>query len=645
MCGIVGYFSDQPNPNLEIALDALKHRGPDDEGIYRTSDGLVGFGHKRLSIIDTSPAGHQPMIDPETGAVLLFNGMIYNYKELREILDAEGAVFAGQSDSEVLLKSLIREGAAILPKLRGIFAFSFYDPQTKTMLLARDSLGIKPLYYQQNDHGVGFGSELKALLKLMPEKIALDHVALYRYLTFIYAPGENSPAMGYKTLGPGCAMTIEAGEITRQWSWYDLPTISPPGKITNLDEALSGVASHFQTAVERQLTSDVPLGAFLSGGLDSSAIVALARKSLPDIQCFTIDTSSDSEGFSDDLPYARKVAKHLNVPLEIICVDANAMIENLEQMVVQMDEPIADPAALNAFYIANRAREMGFKVLLSGAGGDDLFTGYRRHYALTVEKYWSWLPQSIRSGLENGTSKLNQKNSLFRRIRKAFRGASLSDDQRLIEYFRWIDNKNLLGLLSSDFRANISAGDAERPMLEVLKRFENNDDRMDKMLALEQKFFLTDHNLVYTDRMSMAAAIEVRVPFLDEDLVQFASRIPSHFKQKGRVGKWILKKAMEPYLPHEVIYRPKTGFGAPLRQWITGELSEYTNDMLSQTKITSRNLFDYTSVRQLIDDNKSGKIDASYTIFTLLCIEIWCAQYIDKPRERAIGLIASPIPA
>ena len=312
-------------------------------------------------------------------------------------------------------------------------------------------------------------------------------------------------------------------------------------------------------------------------------------------------------------------------------VDSARMASSLEQMVWQLDEPLADPAPLNVLYISRLARDLGIKVLLSGAGGDDLFTGYRRHLALRSESLWSWLPKQLRIHLRQITGQLPTTYPLCRRIRKAFSGAHLDGDARLVHYFRWTDRADLRALYTPAFRAALGDYHPEDPMLTFLSSLPRNMHPIDRMLALEQRFFLADHNLTYTDKMSMAAGVEVRVPFLDIDLVQFAARIPSRYKQRGREGKWILKKAMEPYLPHDVIYRPKSGFGAPLRRWIQGDLRDWLLDNLSHDRLRSRGLFDPLAVQHLIEANEEGKFDASYTLLSLACIEIWCRRFIDCP--------------
>jgi len=377
------------------------------------------------------------------------------------------------------------------------------------------------------------------------------------------------------------------------------------------------------------MVSDVPVGAFLSGGLDSSSIVAFAKEVTPDIRCFSIDTrGANDDGFVDDLPYAKLAAKYLDVPLDIVTIDSHNMANDIEKMIYQLDEPLADPAALNVLYISQLARQQGIKVLLSGAGGDDLFTGYRRHHALQIEKYWDWMPKSVRVTLENVTGNLDTSNNMKRRISKLFSGAGLSSEDRLVNYFRWTNNATLESLFTPELRHEIKDNNPNSVMHDFIEPIITDTTRLDCMLALEQRYFLTDHNLNYTDKMSMAAGVEVRVPFLDKDLVKLASNIPNKYKQRGSAGKWVLKKAMEPYLPEEIIYRPKTGFGVPLRGWIKHELRDLIGDLLSPDSIRKRGLFSPDSVNRLVLDNKSGKIDASYTILSLLCIEIWCRKYL-----------------
>ncbi|HET8898293.1 MAG TPA: asparagine synthase (glutamine-hydrolyzing) [Rhodanobacteraceae bacterium] len=644
MCGIAGSWrSEMGDAGATRSLAALAHRGPDDHGVYRAGGGGVVLLHTRLSIIDLSPAGHQPMLSRDGRVALTFNGEIYNYRELMAELEADGVVFRGHSDTEVLLELYLRDGLAMLPRLNGIFAFAIHDARSGELLLVRDGLGVKPLYYAEFAGGMAFASEIKALLPLMEGGAAtavgdavgfskavagMDAAALERYLTYLWCPGEGTPLQGVRKLPPGTALTVKDGKVVGRHCWYNLP--ARRGVAVDLDarSAIGAVRDALLTAVQRQLVADVPVGAFLSGGLDSSAIVAFAREQVPGLRCFSIESGGGVDaGEADDLPYARRVAQHLGVPLDVVRMDAVQMAADLEQMVWQLDEPLADPAPLNVLYISRLARRHGIKVLLSGAGGDDLFTGYRRHLALRYERCWSWLPASVRRGLAQTTARLDQRSGVGRRLARLFAGAALDGDARLVEYFKWARRADLLPLFTPALRVALAASRAEQPMLDYLAGMPAGTSRIERMLALEQRFFLADHNLIYTDKMSMAAGVEVRVPFLDQDLVELAARIPDRCKQHGRIGKWVLKKAMEPYLPHDVIYRPKTGFGAPLRRWMRHELREMLGDHLSEASLRRRGLFDPAAVQRLIADNDAGRKDAAYTLLSLLCIEIWCRRF------------------
>jgi asparagine synthase (glutamine-hydrolysing) len=630
MCGIAGYLSDPDPAGLSAALTALRHRGPDDAGAFADAERGIGLAHTRLSILDLSPAGHQPMASEAGSLVLVFNGEIYNFRELRTELEERGYSFRGHSDTEVLLNLYRADGEDMLPRLNGIFAFAIWDASEETLFVARDALGVKPLYYSSEDGKFAFASEIKALRHLLPPLQDLDHQALDRYLSFLWCPGDGTPVRAVRKLGPGEGMWVRRGEVQRHFTWYRLPVFGPRPVPLRKSEALSGTVHHLRQAVHRQMVADVPVGAFLSGGLDSSSVVAFAREIDPGVRCFTIESTGGPEaGMADDLPYARTVASHLRVPLEVVRIDATRMAADLESMVEQLDEPLSDPAPLNVLYISRLAREQGIKVLLSGAGGDDLFTGYRRHWAVQAERTWGWLPRPVRKGLEQVTGRLDQRGALRRRLRKLFSGATLQGDARLVHYFRWVDREDLTRLYTPAFRAALGDAAAEDPMLEFLADIPADVGPLDRMLALEQRFFLIDHNLTYTDKMSMAAGVEVRVPFLDLDLVEFANRIPVRLKQRRRVGKWVLKKAMEPYLPKGVIYRPKSGFGAPVRQWMRFELRELLGDILSSASLHRRGLFDPVAVQQLIAANDTGETDASYTLLSLMCIEMWCRSYMD----------------
>jgi asparagine synthase (glutamine-hydrolysing) len=627
MCGIAGFSGTGGSAMLSRMADAIAHRGPDDAGEWISADGDVGLAHRRLAIIDLSELGHQPMTDASGRTVIVFNGEIYNFRELRASLRAEGHAFRGESDTEVLLALYRARGEAMLPLINGIFAFAIYDLNERALLLACDLMAVKPLYFYQGSDGFTFASELKGLLAGGQVRSSLDIKALARYLGFLWSPGGATPRAGVGRLGPAEAVRVKEGRVVNRWQWATPAWREVP---MSSAEAVGKVGEALRTAVHRQMVADVPVGAFLSGGLDSSAVVAMAREVSPGIECFTIDTGRMREtGATDDLPYARQVARHLGVALREVEVDASSMARNIERMIFQLDEPQADPAALHVLYISELARQNGVKVLLSGTGGDDLFAGYRRHHALMREPYWTWMPRSARRLLRWASAQAGRHGA--RRVAKAFSRADASADERLIGYFLWTDTARVLDLFAPDHRAALSADDLSAPLESHLATLAAGLPPLQRMLSLEQRFFLADHNLLYTDKMSMAAGVEVRVPFLDADLVHLANSLPSRLKQRGAAGKWVLKKAMESHLPAEILHRPKSGFGVPLRRWLRHELKEWVGDMLSPDTLRRRGLFDAKAVAALIEEDRAGRIDAAYTILSLVCIEVWCQRFQDEP--------------
>lgn len=635
MCGIAVFSAAAgmalpKTGDLEAGVAALAHRGPDDQGLFVDPDAGVALCHTRLSILDLSTAGHQPMSGSTGETVIVFNGEIYNFRELRAELEAAGQTFKSHSDTEVLLHLYDTHGSDMLPRLNGIFAFAIWDARCQKLLVARDALGVKPLYFTSGAGLFSAASEIKSLQAAGVDLGGINHAAIQRYLTFLWCPGEGTPARAIKKLSPGEAMWVSRGAVESRFTWYRLPVLRLPKRHLDEAAAIRGTTDRLRQAVHRQMVADVPVGAFLSGGLDSSSVVALAREVNPQIHCFTIKaTDGQDSGITDDLPYAVRAASHLGVPLEVVKIDASLMARDLEAMVAQLDEPLADPAPLNVLYISRRAREHGYKVLLSGAGGDDIFTGYRRHRAIRLAPLIDRMPMAWRRAAERFFQSLDQRQAIFRKAAKLLAGATLAGDERLVSFFAWARRTDLEPLYSADFRQEVADSLAAAPLLDFLNHMPAAATDLDRMLALEQRFFLADHNLIYTDKMSMAAGVEVRVPFLDLDLVEFAAGIPDSFKQRGREGKWVLKKAMEPFLPHDVIYRPKSGFGAPLRRWIRCELREFMLELLSADSLRRRGLFNPAAVHALIVRNDSGAIDASYTLLSLMCIEIWCRTFLD----------------
>jgi asparagine synthase (glutamine-hydrolysing) len=640
MCGIAGFSGSYDQALLERMSVAMAHRGPDDSGLFVDQERAVGLAHRRLSIIDVSERGHQPMWDSTRTVAIVYNGEIYNFAELRRQLIEDGYTFRSQSDTEVILNLYLRDGDKMLEGLNGIYAFALWDTRTDSLLVARDGFGVKPLYYAQTKLGVVFASELKSLLQDPTIDRAIDTRSVRDHLIYLWCPSPRTMLRSVKKLPPGHAMRVRRGEVVRQWQFYDLPYDQelvdwPAG------DAVVQVRKYLTRAVERQLVSDVPLGAFLSGGLDSSSIVALAQRKLSGqrLQCFTIGfkgKEARAEGMERDLHYARRVSDHLGVDLSTVWVGSE-MVDELPGMIFHLDEPQADPAPINALFISRLAREHGVKVLLSGAGGDDVFTGYRRHYAHQLERYWAWLPLSARTELRKLSERMPPTSQWSRRFSKAFRYADLDGDARIESYFHWIPPSVIDSVFSAATRADL---DGERSTLvgEALAKLPSSVLSLNRMLHLEGRFFLADHNLNYVDKVSMASGVEVRVPLIDRELVSLAARLPLRFKQRGRIGKWVLREAMKPYLPRDVLYRKKAGFGAPLRHWLRDDLRPLVDDVLSERSLRDRGIFDPAGVRRLIALNDERKLDATYPIFGMICIELWCRMFIDRPApERLVA--------
>lgn len=628
MCGIAGFQGRKPAELLTRMADAIQHRGPDHLAIHHLPDNRTGLAHARLSIIDLSSASNQPLWDVTHSHCIVFNGEIYNYKSLRDSLITKGYRFNSSGDAEVLLNLYKEYGLDFLSRLNGIFAFAIWCEQDKTLFVARDQMGVKPLYYSEPQTGFVFSSEIKSLLCDQSISREIDRAAISLYLQYLWCPSPLTPLSQVKKLEPGHYLKVQDGKVVEHRQYFTLPV--GIDRDLGFEQSRSLLYSALQNSVERQLVADVKVGAFLSGGLDSSAVAAFASRKLgaENLPCYTIEFSgAKGEGMQDDLPYARKVAKHLGVSLEVVKITPD-IIEDLPKLIFMLDEPQADLAPLNAWYISGLAHKRGIKVLLSGAGGDDLLTGYRRHYALSKERYWAWLPRWARTVLEKGSGTLPKGNPSLRRIAKAFEYASLDENDRLYTYFHWVKNDVVSGLFSEPLTSS------NDPLASFAQSLPGDITALQKMLLLDSKFFLVDHNFNYTDKVSMAESVEVRVPLVDMEMVSTAARIPDRYKQHGQHGKWIFKKCMEPLLPLDVIYRPKTGFGAPVRSWLRNELRPTVDSLLSRESVTRRGLFNYEKIRTLIEKDRSGSIDAAYTVLSLMSIEIWCRQFIDVPTPE-----------
>ncbi len=628
MCGLTGIVSPKASTYIQKMTDAIVHRGPDDTGIFINQN--VAFGHQRLSILDLSKNGHQPMISTDGRYVIVFNGEIYNHREIRKKIEGK-FLFRSSSDTETILYGYIEYKKELFNQLNGIFALAIYDNQTRELILARDHFGVKPLYYYVDENAFLFSSEIKSLIEFPNFNNKLDYASLANYLYYLWSPGSSTPFEFCKKLLPGHYLTINTNDIKSIiiQKYYEIPFISTYSKKTE-EIWINELEEKLTKAVERQLLSDVPVGFFLSGGLDSSLIVALAKKLKPNnkLKCYTIETKSNSkrEGFAEDLPYAKKVAEYLDVNLEIVKADIDIM-RDFDKMIYQLDEPQADPAPLNVSNICKKAREQGYIVLLGGTAGDDLFSGYRRHQTLFYAKKLNFIPYFFKKQLYELSTYLHYNSALSRRIKKFFSIYKYRDvKNQSASLFGWLP-KNRVNKL---FIKNIESFQPIEFLTNSLKNIPDEKSLLNQMLFWELKYFLPDHNLNYTDKMSMAHGVEVRVPFLDKELVEFSTTIPPDLKMKGTITKYLLKKVAEKYLPHEVIYRPKSGFGAPVRDWIIQDLRSKIEDVISGSSITSQNIFNLNEITRLVEENKIGEIDASYSIWAILAIHSWINQFVDQ---------------
>jgi asparagine synthase (glutamine-hydrolysing) len=609
------------------------HRGPDGSGEWH--DAQAGLAHVRLAILDLSSAGAQPMADTSGRVVLSFNGEIYNYRELRTRLERRGIVFRGDSDTEVLANLLACYGPECLPWLNGIFAFAAWFPAEQKLLLARDAAGVKPLYWAATPEGRVFASELKSLKGIPGVDWSLDPEAVSAYLTLLYAPGELTPAKGVRKLLPGTFSEWRPDGSVHTTSFAPTHYAQEIQPFKEKD-AVEACRHYLGQAVRRQLVSDVPLGGFLSGGLDSSAIAHYAVKALgaPErYPCYTVGATElaglSAEGFAEDFPFAQRMSTNLGTTLQVADFDPRA-IDEIDTLVWTLDEPTPDVAAFAAQAICRHANRQGVKVLLSGAGGDDLFTGYRRHHALRSERYWGWAPASARGLLRRGFATSTTAGPLRRRLAKLFRYADVAPAERLSSYFLWIGQESLSPALSPLMRESMGTHRPVDLLLRSLDGLPSGVSRLNQMLHLERSHFLADHNLNYTDKMAMAHGVEVRVPFLDPDLISFSERLPDGLKLRGRETKFVLRQAMRGVLPDEIITRPKSGFGLPLRQLIHGAYGKRLRELADSGRLDATGLFSGSGAIALLEADKRGEIDAAYPLLGILCLESWVRQFAGR---------------
>lgn len=639
MCGIAGYLGVQQEGLVDKMLNMIRYRGPDDCGRWIDEHHAVALGHVRLSILDLTPNGVQPMWDDTGRYGIVYNGEIYNYKLLRGDLEKRGCVFRSNTDTEVLLNLYREKGVEGFVELKGIWAFAIWDKREERLLLSRDPMGVKPLYFMYHAGMLLFSSEIKTFLCCEKFSADIDFSAMLESLLYLWTPGPKTMFSHVCKLLPGQVLTIRPKGNPQLFTVDYLPATVLPAELNDEGSIVELLQEYLRGAVKSQLVSDVPVGAFLSGGLDSSAVVAFAEQGGGQLsRCYTMSYGRGRkwEGMVNDLQYARKVARHIGVECVEVPLDYS-ICHRVREMLWHLDEPQADLAPLNVLLIAETARANGDYVLLSGAGGDDIFSGYRRHLALHKEYLWSWLPYHVRRKIRGLVGKLPASFPTLRRAQKIFANAHLTPDERLVRYFAWSDEGFIRSLLHEEVGRKVLADDPFSVMDNAISSLPPHADSLSKMLYLERLFFLTDHNLNYTDKMGMARGVEIRVPLLDVNVVKFAQGIPSNLKVKNLTAKYIFKRAMEGTLPQEVIYRPKTGFVAPVREWVTGPMWENIMDVLSPSAISRRGWFSQKNVQKLLDDVKGAGQDRYYQVLALYCLEEWARMFLDGEYPGGVG--------
>lgn len=625
MCGITGFLSAGPNPNpaatLEPMLRSILHRGPDEHGCL--IDGPLAMGMRRLSIIDLAD-GTQPIYDESGRYGIVFNGEIYNYVELRQQLLSRGHRLKTHSDTETIVHLFEEFGPACVDQLRGMFGFAIWDHREQELFIARDRLGIKPLYYTQSAGHFVFGSEIKSLLLHPSVARSVDMTALGQYLSLKYVPAPRTLFAGISSLEPGHWLRVKNGQVLEKRRYWDLSFVKPAsagsGK-TDADYADELLALLRET-IGIHLRSDVPFGAFLSGGLDSSTIVALMAEQLTSpVKTFSV--GFDGHGIQDELPYAKQVADAFGCEHHTLKIGSADFMNLAEKVLWHLDQPIADQATIATYMVAHLARRH-VKMVLTGEGGDELFAGYARYAGERYSPYTRWLPGFAGAGVRS----LSERLPGLRRAKIAISALTYANEAKRFANWFPMFKDDLKRHLWAPGLADLSEG-AEAVFAQHLSGCDATDP-VDRMLAVDTKLWLVDYLLLRGDKLTMANSLEARVPLLDHHLVEFAARLPVHLKLRGSQRKFLLKKVAERLLPSSIIHRKKQGFPIPIDQWLRGEASSLVQDMLSVDSIQHRGYFDSNLIQNMIRQHQAGFVDYSTELWGLISFEMWTRRFLDR---------------
>ncbi len=622
MCGIAGHINFNGLKGAIIGdcvtnmINTMVHRGPDDSGILNHNN--VSLGHRRLSIIDLSQLGHQPMISEEKDFAIVFNGEIYNFKELRSSLETLGYIFKSESDTEVILAGFKYWHTDLFLKLNGIFSFAILNLNNQELYLVRDRLGIKPLYYYHNAEGFYFSSEIKAIRKVCPELNEINFEALNEFTFYGNALGQKTLFKSINALNPGTYIRVKGAEISNHVYWR--PEDIRENFSISSTEAVEQVRNYLELAVKRQLISDVPVGVFLSGGIDSSAITAFAKKHYSG-KLKTFAAAFDFDKGVNELDKARFVANHFDTEHTELFIKGSDLPDIVEQMIYHHDEPFSDAANIPLFLMAKQVKPFA-TVVLQGDGGDELFGGYNRYFLL--DKYSKGYKKNLTSVASSIFGSYRGKNSLIRRGLRIANAISQKDDAMMMALLLTTDTlqNNTKQMLTESLLLKLSKYNPFEYYQQTVARF-SEKSLLQKMLYTDTQIILPNTFLEKVDKSTMAASIEVRVPFLDYDLVDFVMSLPASIKIQNGEKKYLLKKALRGVLPDQILDGPKTGFGVPYENWLKGPLYDFMNDKLRSDYIKQLGLFNYKLLDKRIKDHKENKVNYGFQLWKMMNLSIW----------------------
>ncbi len=630
MCGICGILNLALEPlRSRAAIDSMSaclvHRGPDSQGKFELP--YLALAIRRLSIIDLQ-TGDQPLINETGDVTVIFNGEIYNYRELARLLAERGHHFRTHSDGEVIAHLYEDHGPAFVEQLNGMFAIALWDEKRQRLILARDRAGEKPLYYWTGNHILVFGSEIKSLLQYPEISRTLDEQALREYLFFGYVPGPRSIFAGIRKLPAGHRMVAEGGEITIEPFWQLRDHLRPPGRprLTRAQEMdlVDELRLRLREAALSRLVSDVPLGVFLSGGMDSSVIVALMSEIAPG-QVKTFSVTFPEKSFSEE-PYSNLVARRFQTEHHLLKVDESSLREGLNAVACDLDEPLADPAVVPTYLISRLARPR-IKVALSGEGADELFGGYPTYLGINLARSYLRLPAAIRRQLCRNAGALLPVSSdavplgLF--LRRFMAYAERKSSARHQIWFGMFSPEQLDEIFPASAPRQTAVSDRVLEPVSRAIQGAHFESELAEALYLDFCLYLADDLLVKVDRASMACSLELRTPFLDHRLIEFAARLPASLRVHGFQLKYLLKKAVEPWLPRRVVYRQKRGFSVPTASWMRSSLGADLDELLSKDRLRKQGLFDSRLVGRLVEEHRQGRADHRKPLWTLLCFQLW----------------------